>query len=218
MSALVATHVATAAASLSWMFAEWAARGKPTVLGAASGAVAGLVAITPAAGYVAPMPALVIGAIAGIVCFFAVRVKFTLGYDDALDVVGVHGVGGTLGALLTGVFASKLINPAGADGLLSGNPSQAANSARRGPGLDQLCLRRQPDTAEGDRRDGGPARPYRRGAHGTGPQRARRSRRHVLTRHSMSAPQAWHASCHPSPAWLRERASGAALALFLQEP
>jgi len=124
VSALVATHVATAAASLSWMFAEWAARGKPTVLGAASGAVAGLVAITPASGYVAPMPALVIGAAAGIVCFFAVRVKFTVGYDDALDVVGVHGVGGTLGALLTGVFASKLINPAGANGLLSGNPSQ----------------------------------------------------------------------------------------------
>jgi len=124
VSALVATHVATAAASLAWMFAEWAARGKPTVLGAASGAVAGLVAITPAAGFVAPMPALVIGAAAGIVCFFAVRVKFTVGYDDALDVVGVHGVGGTLGALLTGVFASKLINPAGADGLLSGNPAQ----------------------------------------------------------------------------------------------
>jgi Amt family ammonium transporter len=124
VSALVATHVATAAASLSWMFAEWGARGKPTVLGAASGAVAGLVAITPASGYVGPMAALIIGAIAGVVCFYAVRVKFSFGYDDALDVVGVHGVGGTLGALLTGVFASKLINPGGADGLLNGNPGQ----------------------------------------------------------------------------------------------
>ncbi len=124
VSALVATHVATAAASLSWMIAEWGARGKPTVLGAASGAVAGLVAITPASGYVAPMPALIIGAIAGVVCFYAVRIKFSFGYDDALDVVGVHGVGGTLGALLTGVFASKLINPGGANGLLNGNPGQ----------------------------------------------------------------------------------------------
>ncbi|MGD0075761.1 MAG: ammonium transporter [Candidatus Binataceae bacterium] len=124
VSALVATHVATAAASLSWMFAEWGARGKPTVLGAASGAVAGLVAITPASGYVGPMAALIIGAIAGVVCFYAVRIKFSFGYDDALDVVGVHGAGGTLGALLTGVFASKLINPGGADGLLNGNPGQ----------------------------------------------------------------------------------------------
>ncbi len=124
VSAMVATHVATASASLAWLLAEWAARGKPTVLGAASGAVAGLVAITPAAGYVTPMAALVIGALGGTVCFFAVRVKFAMGYDDALDVVGVHGVGGTIGAILTGVFATKLVNPAGADGLLSGNPGQ----------------------------------------------------------------------------------------------
>jgi len=121
---MVATHVAAAAASLSWLFTEWSVRGKPTVLGAASGAVAGLVAITPASGYVTPMSALVIGLIAGAICFFAVGVKFRLGYDDSLDVVGVHCVGGITGALLTGVFASKLINPAGADGLLNGNPSQ----------------------------------------------------------------------------------------------
>jgi len=123
-SAMVATHTAAAAASLSWMFTEWLARGKPTVLGAASGAVAGLVAITPASGYVTPLAAVVIGAVAGAVCFFAVGLKFRLGYDDSLDVVGVHGVGGITGALLTGIFATKLINPAGADGLLSGNPGQ----------------------------------------------------------------------------------------------
>jgi len=124
VSALVATHLSAAAASLSWSAAEWAERGKPTVLGAASGAVAGLVAITPAAGYVAPISALFIGAFAGWICFIAVRVKYRFGYDDALDVVGVHGVGGAFGALVTGIFASKLINPAGADGLLRGNPSQ----------------------------------------------------------------------------------------------
>ncbi len=123
-SAMVATHVAAASASLSWMVTEWMVRGKPTVLGAASGAVAGLVAITPASGYVGPMAALVIGIIAGAICFYAVSIKYHFGYDDALDVVGVHCVGGVTGALLTGVFASKLINPAGADGLLNGNPSQ----------------------------------------------------------------------------------------------
>ena len=123
-SAMVATHVAAAAASLSWLFTEWSLRGKPTVLGAASGAVAGLVAITPASGYVTPMSALVIGLIAGAICFFAVGIKFRFGYDDSLDVVGIHCAGGITGALLTGVFASKLINPAGADGLLNGNPSQ----------------------------------------------------------------------------------------------
>ena len=123
-SAMMATHAATAAAALAWVMSEWAARGKPTVLGVASGAVAGLVAITPAAGYVTPVAALIIGLIAGVVCFYAVGVKFRAGYDDALDVVGVHGVGGTIGALLTGVFASKLVNAAGADGLLAGNPRQ----------------------------------------------------------------------------------------------
>jgi Amt family ammonium transporter len=123
-SAMVATHIAAAAASLSWMGTEWMVRGKPTALGAASGAVAGLVAITPASGYVDPMAALAIGIIAGAVCFFAVSVKFRFGYDDSLDVVGVHCVGGIIGALLTGIFASKLINPAGADGLLNGNPGQ----------------------------------------------------------------------------------------------
>jgi len=122
-SAFAATHIAAAAAALSWMIAEWQHAKKPTVLGAASGAVAGLVAITPASGYVGPFPALLIGLAAGIVCFCAVNLKAKLGYDDSLDAVGVHGVGGTLGALATGLFASKAINAAGADGLFYGNPS-----------------------------------------------------------------------------------------------
>jgi Amt family ammonium transporter len=113
VSAFVATNTATAAAALSWMFAEWMGRGRPTVLGAASGAVAGLVAITPASGFVAPMPALAIGAVAGVLCYGACNLKTVLGwYDDALDVVGVHGVGGTWGAIATGLWASTSINPA----------------------------------------------------------------------------------------------------------
>ncbi len=123
-SAFVATNTATAAAALSWMYAEWAVRGRPTVLGAASGAVAGLVAITPASGFVGPVASILIGGIAGVICFSAVNLKARLGYDDSLDVVGVHCVGGTTGALLTGFFASKAVNPAGADGLLFGNPAQ----------------------------------------------------------------------------------------------
>lgn len=123
-SAFVATNTAAAAASLSWMLTEWAVRGKPTVLGAISGAVAGLVVITPASGYVGPLSSMAMGALGGALCFFACNLKARLGYDDSLDVVGVHGVGGTTGALLTGVFASKLVNAAGADGLLFGNPGQ----------------------------------------------------------------------------------------------
>jgi ammonium transporter, Amt family len=111
-SAFVATHFATAAAAISWSIAEWIKNGRPSALGAISGAVAGLVAITPAAGFVAPMPALVIGFIAGLVCYYMVtKVKSIFGYDDALDAFGVHGAGGTIGALLTGVFAQQIINP-----------------------------------------------------------------------------------------------------------
>ena len=123
-SAFTATHLATCAATLSWIGAEWIHRGKPTTLGAASGAVAGLVAITPASGYVGPMSALIIGLIAGVICYLAVLAKPKLGYDDSLDVVGVHCVGGIVGAMLTGLFASKLVNPAGGDGLFFGNPGQ----------------------------------------------------------------------------------------------
>ncbi len=121
-SAFVATHLATAGATLSWSFAEWLHRGKPTTLGAASGAVAGLVAITPASGFVAPMPAIIIGLFAGIACYGGILLKSKLGYDDSLDVVGVHGVGGISGALLTGLFASVAVNAAGANGVFFGGP------------------------------------------------------------------------------------------------
>lgn len=123
-NAFVVTHVASAVAALSWMFMEWFHRGNPTTLGAASGAVAGLVAITPASGFVGPLSAVIIGALAGFLCYGGVLLKSKLGYDDSLDVVGIHGIGGTWGALATGLFASKAINPAGANGLFFGNPGQ----------------------------------------------------------------------------------------------
>jgi Amt family ammonium transporter len=123
-TAFTATNTAAASAALGWMFTEWATRGKPTVLGAASGAVAGLVAITPAAGFVGPIASIVIGGLAGLLCYSACNFKSKLGYDDSLDVVGVHGVGGTWGALATGLFASKAVNEAGGDGLFYGNPGQ----------------------------------------------------------------------------------------------
>ncbi len=111
-TAFVNTNTAAAAAALGWLFAEWLKSGKPTILGAASGAVAGLVAITPGAGFVTPLASILIGLAGGVVCYIAVSLKPRLGYDDALDVVGVHMVGGTLGALLTGIFATKAINGA----------------------------------------------------------------------------------------------------------
>ncbi len=111
-SAFIATHFATAAAAISWSVAEWIKNGRPSALGAISGAVAGLVAITPAAGFVGPMSALVIGFIAGIACYLMVtKVKAVFGYDDALDAFGVHGAGGTIGAILTGFFAQQVVNP-----------------------------------------------------------------------------------------------------------
>jgi Amt family ammonium transporter len=123
--AFVNTHMAAGAAMMAWVLVEWAHRGKPTALGAASGAVAGLVGITPAAGFVAVMPAIAIGAITSVVCYFAVvTLKPKLGYDDSLDTFGVHGIGGTVGAILTGVFATKAVNSGGQDGLLYGNPGQ----------------------------------------------------------------------------------------------
>jgi Amt family ammonium transporter len=122
--ALLNTNVATAVAALSWMFVEWLHAKKPTVLGIASGAIAGLVAITPAAGFVNVIGAIIIGLVAGVVPYFAVAVlKHKLGYDDALDVFGIHGVAGILGAILTGAFADPSINEAG-KGLLYGNPGQ----------------------------------------------------------------------------------------------
>ena len=137
-SAFVATHFAAAAAALSWMAAEWILKGYPSALGGISGAVAGLVAITPAAGFVGPMSALAIGLIAGMVCYFMVaKVKEWFGYDDSLDAFGVHGAGGTLGAILTGVFASRYVNPIFKDaqgnvtgsGLFDGNAHQLLNQA-----------------------------------------------------------------------------------------
>jgi Amt family ammonium transporter len=122
-SAFVVTHIAAAAAAISWPMVEWIYKGKPTTLGAASGAVAGLVAITPGSGFVGAMPALLIGFGAGVFCYIAVVSKNRFGYDDSLDVVGVHGIGGTWGALATGLFASKAINDAGANGLFFGNPA-----------------------------------------------------------------------------------------------
>jgi len=135
-SAFVATHFAAATAAIGWAGAEWIRNGKPSVLGAISGSVAGLVAITPAAGFVAPVPALLIGLIAGVFCYVMVAmVKARLGYDDSLDAFGVHGAGGTIGALLTGVFATSLINPIFKDaqghplpsGMIDGNYRQIGN-------------------------------------------------------------------------------------------
>jgi Amt family ammonium transporter len=131
-SAFVATHFGAAAAALGWVIAEWRRSGKPTVLGAISGCVAGLVAITPASGFVKPFPALLIGFLAGIVCYYMVaKVKQKLGYDDSLDAFGVHGCGGTLGALLTGVFATVEVNQGfkGPLGLVDGHPGQIWNQA-----------------------------------------------------------------------------------------
>ena len=124
--ALFNTQVASGAAAVSWIAAERMARGNATTLGAVSGAVAGLVAITPAAGFVGPVSAVVIGLVAGIVCYMFVLVKERAGYDDALDVVAIHGFGGFWGALATGLFASTAVNPGGADGLFFGNPGQFA--------------------------------------------------------------------------------------------
>lgn len=123
-NAFVVTHIAAAAATVSWVVTEWFYHGKPTILGAASGCVAGLVAITPAAGFVSTLPAIAIGLCSGILCFLAVSLlKSKLGYDDSLDAFGVHGIGGTWGAIATGLFASKAVNPAGDNGLFFGNPS-----------------------------------------------------------------------------------------------
>jgi Amt family ammonium transporter len=123
-NAFVVTHIASAVAALSWMFFEWIHTGKPTTLGAASGAVAGLVAITPGSGFVGPISAIIIGGLGGAICYGGVLLKSRLAYDDSLDVVAIHGLGGTWGAIATGLFASTRINPDGANGLFFGNPGQ----------------------------------------------------------------------------------------------
>jgi ammonium transporter, Amt family len=124
VNAFVVTNTSAAMAALAWMTMSWWQGGKPSVLGAASGAVAGLVAITPAAGFVTAPAAIVIGLVAGVLCYMACRLRAKIGFDDALDVWGVHGVGGTWGAIATGLFATVAVNVAGADGLFYGNPSQ----------------------------------------------------------------------------------------------
>ena len=124
--AMTVTQIATAVAALTWMFVEWIHRGKPTVIGIASGAVAGLVAITPASGFVGPVGSMVIGVACGVGCYWgATGLKHMFGYDDALDCFGVHGVGGMIGALLTGVFAVQQYG--GTAGLIEGNPGQVIN-------------------------------------------------------------------------------------------
>jgi ammonium transporter, Amt family len=123
-NAFVVTHIASAVAALSWIFFEWVHTGKPTTLGAASGAVAGLVSITPGSGFVGPVAAIIIGGLGGAICYGGVLLKSRLNYDDSLDVVAIHGLGGVWGALATGLFASTRINPDGANGLFFGNPGQ----------------------------------------------------------------------------------------------
>jgi Amt family ammonium transporter len=124
-NAFITTNTATAAAGLTWALIEWWHNGSPTILGTVTGAVAGLVAITPACGFVNPMNALFIGMIVSVVCYIAVAViKGKLGYDDSLDAFGVHGVGGTVGTIATGLFAEKVVNAAGANGLFFGNAHQ----------------------------------------------------------------------------------------------
>ncbi len=120
--AFVTTMISAAAGGLTWTIIEWVLRGKPTAVGIASGFLAGLVGITPAAGYVLPIGALLIGSITSVCCFFAVSLRVKLGFDDSLDTFPIHGVGGTVGAILTGVFATKAVNEAGNNGLFAGNP------------------------------------------------------------------------------------------------
>jgi len=122
-TAFVSTHLAGMAGMAMWTMVEWQQHGKPTTLGAASGAIAGLATVTPAAGFVSPVSAIIIGLVAGIICYTAVNLKEKIGLDDSLDVVGIHGVGGLTGTICLGLFASKTVNPGGADGLFAGNAS-----------------------------------------------------------------------------------------------
>jgi Amt family ammonium transporter len=128
-SAFVTTHMSAAAGTMAWVLTEWRHRGKPTVLGAASGCIAGLGTITPASGFVNPVGALVIGLVAGTICYWAVMLKGRFGYDDSLDVVGVHGVGGIFGTVAVGLFATTAVNASGANGLFFGNPRLLATQA-----------------------------------------------------------------------------------------
>jgi Amt family ammonium transporter len=121
VTTFVGTHISAVGATLVWVIIEWIHRGKPTMFGAVTGSIAGLATITPASGFVGPMPALLIGLLAGAICYISLTMKNRLGYDDSLDAFGVHGVGGIIGTLATGLLAQKIINPSGADGLFFGN-------------------------------------------------------------------------------------------------
>jgi Amt family ammonium transporter len=123
VGAFIATNTAGAAAAMTWIMLEWWRQGRPTALGAATGGVAGLAAVTPGSGFVGPMGAMAIGVVVSVLCYFAITLKNRFHYDDSLDVFGVHGIGGAWGVLAVGIFATKLINPAGANGLLSGGAS-----------------------------------------------------------------------------------------------
>ena len=172
--AMAVTQFATAAAALSWMFAEWATRGKPSVLGIISGAVAGLVAITPASGFVNPMGALVIGIVAGLVCFWgATSLKRAMGYDDSLDAFGVHGIGGFVGAILTGVFAVEVDRRRGQARPDRRQWRPGADPALGLPGLHRLVRHRHLHPAQDRRCADRPARHQRRGDRGPRHQPAR---------------------------------------------
>ena len=163
--AMINTFVATAAAALAWMFVEWMAKGKPSLLGAVSGAVAGLVAVTPASGFAGPMGAIVLGLVAGVVCFFfCSAVKNALGYDDSLDVFGVHCIGGIIGAILTGILVNPSLGGTGIMDYATGKVADydivdAADRAVQGGRPDAAVVRhRLADHLQGDRRHGRPAR------------------------------------------------------------
>ena len=192
--AMTNTFVATAAAALSWMVVEWMGKGKPSLLGLVTGAVAGLVAVTPASGYAGPMGAIVLGLLAGIVCYvFCSAVKNALGYDDALDVFGVHCIGGILGAILTGILVNPKLGGTGIMNYETGKiarlrPRGAADRAEQGGRHDAAVVRhRHADHPQGDRRDHRPARGARR--------RARRPRSHRSRRARLQ-----HVTQFPSPA------------------
>ncbi len=187
-SAFVATHFGAAAATLGWVAAEWLLSGKPSVLGGISGCVAGLVAITPASGFVKPFPALLIGLCAGVVCYLMVtRVKARFGYDDSLDAFGVHGAGGTLGALLTGVFATSAVNDGLKDaaghtlplGLVDGNGAPGAEPVHRLRHRLGAGHRGHARHSEDLRFDRGAARQQGAGDRGPGCQHARRRRVYI---------------------------------------
>ena len=127
-SAFVATHVAGTTGALAWTAMEWKISGKATTLGAATGIIAGLATVTPASGFVGPLSAAIIGVLAGIGCYLGIMAKNKFGYDDSLDVVGIHGVGGVIGLLATGFLASKGVNPDGGNGLVFGNAAQLGNA------------------------------------------------------------------------------------------